>query len=94
VPGQQGLRCDNRSDFSQSASSESFGLGCEPATLIVGKSKPAPAELFPKYSVFLPQVVDRLLLLLVHPSGNRNEHESERIQNPTHASTVSSDTAK
>ena len=33
-----------------------------------------------KYSVLLPQVVDCVLLALVHPASNANEHKPERIE--------------
>jgi hypothetical protein len=85
MPGQQSLRGDDRCDLRQSASSEPLCPGCEPATLTVRESKSAATELLAQYPVLLTQVVDRLLLLLVHPAGNGNDHEPERIENATHA---------
>jgi hypothetical protein len=44
--------------------------------------------LFPEHAIFLAQVVDRLLLLLVHPSGHRDQHKPERIENLVHLQTT------
>jgi hypothetical protein len=47
---------------------------------MVGKAKPPAAELSTKDSVFLPQILDGVLPLLIHPSGYRKEKKAERIQ--------------
>jgi hypothetical protein len=41
--------------------------------LVVRKSKAAAAELSSKDAVFFVKVFDHVLLLLIHPSGDRNE---------------------
>ena len=35
-------------------------------------------------SVFLAQILDRILLLLIHPSGGRQEHKAKRVQGLQH----------
>jgi hypothetical protein len=40
---------------------------------------PAP-ELFTKNTVFFAQILDPLSLALIHPSGYRDQHETERIK--------------
>ncbi len=80
VPAQQCLRRDNRCYFRQHFSSESPGFGGQAATLVVGQAKPPAAELSPQDSVLLPQILDGMLLLLIHPSGNSYKQKAERVQ--------------
>src|SRR3954471_6373939 len=89
MPGQQSLRCHNRGHLSQKLPSESFCFRSETATLVIQQTKSPATKLFPENPVLLAQVVDCLLLLVIHPASNGNEHEPERIENATHASTVS-----
>jgi hypothetical protein len=51
-------------------SSEPPGFGRQTATLVVGEAKPQIAKLFAKDSIFLLQILDRVLLRLIHPSDN------------------------
>jgi hypothetical protein len=80
VPSQQSLRRDNCCDFRKSAAAESFRFRGEPSALVVGETKSSPAELLTQYPVFLPQVVDCVLLSLSHPASNGNDHKPERIE--------------
>src|ERR1017187_2946994 len=50
------------------------------AALIVSEAEPPATELGAKDPVFLPQILDRVLLLLVHPAGNRKEQKGDWIQ--------------
>jgi hypothetical protein len=60
------------------------GFDCQTAALIVGETKPSAAELGTRDSVFLPQVLYCVLLLLIHPTGNRKEQKAEWIQRLRH----------
>jgi hypothetical protein len=46
------------------------------------------AQLFPEHPIFLGQVVDCELLLLVHSSGHHDQKESEQIKNLVHLQTT------
>jgi hypothetical protein len=59
--------------FRQQPSSEQPGFFRQTATLVVGEAKPPIAKLFAKDSIFLLQIIDRVLLPLIHPSGNGNQ---------------------
>jgi hypothetical protein len=89
MPGQQCLRRDDRCQLRQSPASKSFRSDCETAALIVRESRSASAELLAQDPVLLTQVLNRLLLLLIHPASHGDEHKPDRIENATHASTVS-----
>src|SRR5215831_2629191 len=56
--------------------------------MIIVEAKPAVAQLFSEHATFLTQVVDRELLLLVHPSGHRDQHKPERVENLVHLQTT------
>jgi len=71
-----------------SASAESFGSRREPATLVVRETKSATAELLAQHPILRAQIVDCLLLLLIHPARDGNCHEPERVEN-AHCSTLS-----
>jgi hypothetical protein len=44
------------------------------------KRRRRAAELSPQDAILFAQVFDRVPLLLVHPTGDRNEEKSERVQ--------------
>src|SRR5215467_10932186 len=50
--------------------------------------KSATAELLAQHPILLAQIVDCLLLLLIHPARDGNQHEPKRVEN-AHCSTVS-----
>jgi hypothetical protein len=74
VPSQQRLGRDNGCHFREHLSSEQTGFGCQVAALVVSKAKPA-AQLSTKDPVLFTQILDRVLLLLIHLSSDRNEHK-------------------
>jgi hypothetical protein len=69
MPGQQRFGRDHDRYLSQQLSSESFRLGCQAATLPIGEPKPPVSDLGTEDSILFPQVIDRVLLLLIDPSG-------------------------
>ena len=80
MPCQQGLRSYDGGHFCQQPSSQRPGSDGQTAALIVGEAKPPRAELTAKDSVFLPQILNGVLLPLIHPSGNGQEQKAERVQ--------------
>jgi hypothetical protein len=52
--------------------------------LVIRQAQSSPAKLFTKDPVFLAQVLDHLELLLIHPAGDRDQHEPEGIKNFGH----------
>jgi hypothetical protein len=80
VPAQQSLWRHDGGHFRQHLSSEQPGFHCQTPALIVSKAKPPAAKLSTKDSVFLTQILDGVLLLLIHPTGNGKKQKAERIQ--------------
>jgi hypothetical protein len=58
--------------------------------LVIGETKSAASELLAQNPVLLPQRVDRLLLLVIHPAGNGDHQEPKRVED-RHRSTLSRD---
>lgn len=88
VPGQESLRGDDRCHRHQSAVAERLCFDGHSTALVVRKPESTTAELLTQDLVLLAEVVDCLLLLLIHPARDRDQHEPERIENG-HPSTVS-----
>jgi hypothetical protein len=80
MPSQSSLRGDDCCNFRESAAAEALRFCSEPAALVVGEAKSSAAELLAEHPVLLPQVVDCVLLALVHPASNGHEHKPERIE--------------
>jgi hypothetical protein len=81
VPGQQGVRRDQRGDALQRLPTDGFRLGCQPAALIVREDQPAAAEFFLENLVFGTQVVDDLLLVAVEVASQADQQELLRLVN-------------
>jgi len=73
VPAQQRLWRHDGGHFRQHLPPEQPGFYCQTVALIVGETKLSAAKLSTKDSVFLPQIFDCVLLLLIHPAGDREE---------------------
>jgi hypothetical protein len=53
-------------------------------TVIVGEPQPSGVELFPQGAVLLLEVIDDVALLLVDPTGERDEHEPQGMRRLSH----------
>ena len=65
----------------QEFTAQPLGLDCKPSTLVIIESHSATADLLPKNTILLQKVLDDLLLMLVHPSSNGNNHKLKWVQN-------------
>jgi hypothetical protein len=73
MPGQERLRRDQGGRFVKHPAAQFLGLDRQATALVVVQAQPSSAELFPKNSVFLLEVVDDLLLLLIQPASEGNQ---------------------
>jgi hypothetical protein len=69
----------------QEFTAQPLGLDCKPPALVIVESHSATADLLPKNSILLQKILDDLLLMLVHPSSNGNNHKLKWVQNGGHA---------
>jgi hypothetical protein len=84
VPREERIGRHNRGHLGQKFPAQSLGLGGQPTALIVAESKSLVTELLAKYLVLLTKVVNHLQLVLIHPAGDGDQHEPERIQDIRH----------
>jgi hypothetical protein len=84
VPRQQRVRRHDRRELSQEPSSQRPGFRGEPTARVVGEPQAPGADLFPQDTVFFLKVVDDLALLLVHPTGERDQDELEWMREGRH----------
>jgi hypothetical protein len=80
VPSQQCLGCDDGGDRCQHLPTEAFCLAGQPAPLSIIQPQPSAAELFSKDPIFFAEVIDGILLLLIHPAGHGDEHKPEWVK--------------
>jgi hypothetical protein len=81
VPSQQRLRSHNCGDFTKQFPTEFLRFGCESTPLIVAKSHSTRAHLLSKNPILFHQVLDDLLLMLVHPASNGGDEKGELVEN-------------
>jgi hypothetical protein len=91
MPGQQGVRRHNRGDVPQDAPSDCLGFRRQTPTLIVREPQTSRAELFPQGAVLFLEILDHLALLLVHPAGECDEHETQRRRQRDHGTQAAKD---
>jgi hypothetical protein len=78
VPGQEGFRRDDGGEFTQKATPDLLGLGCQAPALVIVQAESLVSELCPENSVLFAEIIDGLPLLLAQPTGNRNEISRSR----------------
>jgi hypothetical protein len=62
---------------------------CESTALIVAKSHSTRAHLFSKNPIFFHQVLDELVLMLVHPASNGDDEKGKWVGNELHCCRLS-----
>jgi hypothetical protein len=83
-PREQRVRRHNRDDVPQDAASECLGSRRQSTALRVGEPQSSVSELFPQDPMLFVEIVDDIVLLLIHPTGERNENKSQRLRQRWH----------
>lgn len=78
VPGEDGVRRDNRGHTGKDSTSKHLALRCKPTALRVSESKPLALELFPEDTILLDQIINDLTLLTIDPTRKHAEEELQR----------------
>jgi len=84
MPGQEGFRCDDTSDFSQEFPAERLTLHREPPPLVIREAKLPPAKPSFEDFVLLKQVDDSGLLLPLDPTSDGDDEESLGLDRRAH----------
>ena len=75
IPAEQRFRGDEGGDVTKAPAGKSAGFGRQQSSLGVCKPQTPWAQMFPQDAVFLPKVIDDILLLPIDPTGERYEDE-------------------
>ena len=75
MPSQQGCRRDDGRDLFQDFPAELLRPCCQTATLVVSESHPSVPNLFSKDAIFLSEIFNDMLLVLVHPARDGNDQK-------------------
>jgi hypothetical protein len=84
VPRQQRVRRHDRGELAQQPSAQRPGLRGESTTLIVREAQASGSTLLAQDAVLFVQIVDDVALLLVDPTGERDQDELQRMRQPRH----------
>jgi hypothetical protein len=61
--------------------------------LVVVQTESLSTELLPQHSILFAEVIDRVVLLLAQPTGDRNQQESKWVEGPAHWHRIAAKTA-
>src|SRR5437016_13102443 len=56
----------------------------QPPTLVIGETHSAVADLLSQNPILLNQIMDDMLLMLVHPAGQGDDEKGNRVQERAH----------
>ena len=73
-PAKNRVRCGDACDLTQDPASQFLASHGESTALGIGQSKRSTAQLLPEDPILLPEIVDQILLVAVHPTSD-GEHE-------------------
>ena len=88
MPSQQGFRPDQSRNFLQGFPSQRLSFLSESAALIICIANPFARQLFAKDTVLFPQILYRVLLLLVRPTRQHPCKKTKWIQRSLHVRTM------
>src|SRR5262249_54028635 len=80
VPRHQCFRSHDGRHLCQQPPTKLFRPCSQPTALIVAESQSAIANLFSKNSILLDQIFDNMLLMLIHPTSERNHNKQKWVQ--------------
>ena len=78
VPTQDRLRGDDARDLRQDPPAEFVTAHSESTTLGVRQAKRPRAQVFSEDPILLPEIVDQIVLVTVHPASEREDEELQR----------------
>jgi hypothetical protein len=84
MPRQESLGSHDSGDLTENRPGHFLCLCCQPATLVVAETHSVITNLFSKDSIFLYNVCDDMLLILVQPTGEGHDEKRKWIQSSAH----------
>ena len=78
VPAENRVRRDDAGDLHPDAPSELLTAYGESTALGIGQAKRPRAQVLPEDPILLPEIVDQIVLVTVHPASEREDEELSR----------------
>ena len=75
VPAKDRVRGDDARDLPEDSPAEFVAAHSESPTLGVGQAKRPRAQVFPENPILLPEILDQIVLVAVHPASEREDEE-------------------
>ena len=79
VPAENGVRRDDAGDLRQNPPAEFLASHRESTALGVGQAKWTWAKLLPEDPILLPEIIDHVFLVAVHPASGREYEEAQSV---------------
>ena len=79
VPAENRVRCDDAGDLRQNPPAEFLASHRESTALGVGQAKWTWATLLPEDPILLPEIIDHVFLVVVHPASGREYEEAQSV---------------
>ena len=89
VPRQQSFWSEDVRHLFQQLPTKPFRLRGQSAALVVAESHAPITSVFSKNTILLDEIVDDMLLMLVHPAGDRDHNKRKRVECRAHPQIVS-----
>jgi hypothetical protein len=84
MPTKDGVRCDERGDFGEDASSDGLAPHGQSASLVVGQPEASATELLLEDSVLLAEIFDDRILLTGDPAGQGDDEDLPGLKDGGH----------
>ncbi len=84
VPAQERIGPDNSGQFVESFATEDLTLNGQTSTLVVIEQDSTLAEVFSQHLVLSQQILDRVLLVSVDPTGQDEKQELPGLEHEVH----------
>ena len=85
MPTEDGIGCDERGNFGESASANGFAPNRKPATLSIGQAESPAPELLPENVILLSEVFDDGVLFTADPAGQGGNEDLSRLEHRCHS---------
>src|SRR5262245_47892621 len=89
MPPQQRLGSHDGGDLSEELPADFLRSRCQSSTLVIAETHSAVVDLFAQTPISLDQVMDEMLLMLVHPTGQGYDEERKWVQEHAHCRRLS-----
>ena len=84
MPAQERVRSDDRGQFVEGFAAERLALEGQAAALVIVQENATLAEFFSQHLILSQQILDRVLLVSVDPTGQDEKQELPGLEHEVH----------